>query len=161
MTEIIPAAPEHLEAAVAIAIEAWTPIREVFRRELGDELYEVFFDQWQKTKRAAVEKELLSGRGFVTLCDGKVASFASWFPITTPDGRVVGEIGNNAVGSAFRGMGLGGKMYDRLFAEMQQAGIEYACVQTGLDDGHAPARRAYAKAGFEVGLPSVMYYKKL
>ena len=34
-------------------------------------------------------------------------------------------------------------------------------VTTGLDDGHAPARRAYEKAGFEKNLPSLTYYKKL
>ena len=34
-------------------------------------------------------------------------------------------------------------------------------VTTGADDAHAPARRAYEKAGFEKSLSSVTYYKKL
>jgi hypothetical protein len=34
-------------------------------------------------------------------------------------------------------------------------------VSTGLDDGHAPARAAYQKAGFVVGLPSITYYQAL
>ena len=50
--QIIPAAEEHIEAACDIAIKAWTPIRAVFRRDLGDELYEAYFTGWQKPKRA-------------------------------------------------------------------------------------------------------------
>lgn len=37
-------------------------------------------------------------------------------------------------------------------------GMKYATVSTGLDDGHAPARRAYEKMGFSKNLPSVKYY---
>ena len=32
-----------IEAAAELAVTAWTPIREVFRRDIGDELYEAFF----------------------------------------------------------------------------------------------------------------------
>ena len=34
-------------------------------------------------------------------------------------------------------------------------------VLTGLDEAHAPARRSYEKAGFDRGLQSVKYYKKI
>ena len=34
-------------------------------------------------------------------------------------------------------------------------------VSTGLDEGHAPARRAYERAGFEKHLDSVTYCKML
>ena len=46
MTEevkIIPAEEKHLEAAADIAVAAWTPIREIFRRDLGD-------DAWREWK---------------------------------------------------------------------------------------------------------------
>jgi len=37
----------------------------------------------------------------------------------------------------------------------------YAKVQTGLDEAHAPARRAYERAGFKTRLESVAYYMDL
>lgn len=158
---IVPAREEYIPAAVDIAITAWTSIREVFRRELGDELYEVWFNGWQKSKREDVEREMRSGRGFVTLMNGKVVSFGSWRPVEAADGIMTGRIGTNAVAPEARGHGIGSAMYEFLFNEMRREGIEYASVLTGLDDGHAPARRAYQKAGFKAALPSVTYYKKL
>ena len=47
-------------------------------------------------------------------------------------------------------MGIGPKLYDKVLQTMKEQGMEYATVTTGLDDGHAPARRAYQKAGFEI-----------
>ena len=38
---------------------------------------------------------------------------------------------------------------------------EVAAVTTGLDEAHAPARAAYARAGFAVGAPSVTLYRDL
>jgi hypothetical protein len=44
---------------------------------------------------------------------------------------------------------------------MREAGMKAVKVNTGLDDAHAPALRAYEKADFERSLPSVMYYRAL
>ena len=44
--------------------------------------------------------------------------------------------------------------------EMKAAGVKLAVAETGGDDGHAPARRAYEKAGY-TGLPLVRYFKDL
>ena len=156
--QIIPAAEEHIEAACDIAIKAWTPIRAVFRRDLGDELYEAYFTGWQKSKREGVAKALRSGRGYIALLDGRVVGFVTYHadPIT-----LKGELGGNAVDPDCRGMGIGPKMYEFALNKMKEEGMEYATVVTGLDDGHAPARRAYEKAGFQKNLPSIRYYKKL
>lgn len=155
---IIPASEEHIEAACDIAIKAWTPIREVFRRDLGDELYESQFTGWQEAKRAGVARGLRSGRGYVALVDEKVAGFISYH---VNEATKTGEIGGNAVDPDCRGMGIGPQMYDFVLEKMRQEGMLYATVYTGLDDGHAPARRAYEKAGFQKNLPSIRYYQKL
>jgi hypothetical protein len=44
---------------------------------------------------------------------------------------------------------------------MKEQGVKVATVLTGLDEGHAPARRAYEKIGFEKNLKHITYYKKL
>lgn len=156
--EIVPASEAYIQDACDIAVRAWTPIRQVFRRDLGDELYEAYFTGWQESKRAGVARQLRSGRGYVALVDGKVVGFISY---RVDEATHSGEIGGNAVDPQCRGMGIGPKMYDFVLEKMKEEGMVYATVATGLDDGHAPARRAYEKAGFEKNLPSVRYYKKL
>ncbi len=160
MEEIVitAAKPEYIEPAVQIAIAAWTPIREIFRKELGDELYEGFFTDWQASKRSDVERGLMSGRGYVALLDGRVVGFISY--MLSDDGKI-GTIGTNAVAADCRGRGIGPRLYAFVQEKMRGEGAIFARVETGGDDGHAPARRAYEKAGFERFLPHRCYYKKL
>ena len=73
----------------------------------------------------------------------------------------VGEIGLNAVDPAHAGRGVGTEMYDFAVTRMKEAGMTVATVGTGGDPSHAPARRAYQKAGFGVEIPSVWMYRKL
>ncbi len=156
--KIVPAKAEHLDAAGDISVAAWTPIREVFRECLGDEIYESQFTGWQKAKRDGVINMLQQGRGYVALLDDKVVGFIAYAVNETTK---TGEICGNAVDPEVRGMGIGPKMYAFVQEKMREEGMIYATVYTGLDDGHAPARRAYEKAGFKANLPSVRYYKKL
>ena len=141
-----------------MAIKAWTPIRAVFRRDLGDELYEAHFTGWQQSKRDGVARQLRSGRGFVALSGDRVVGFVAY---KVDEAKKSGEICGNAVDPDCRGMGIGPQMYDFVLNKMKEEGMEYATVVTGLDDGHTPARRAYEKAGFQKNLPSIKYFKKL
>ena len=52
-------------------------------------------------------------------------------------------------------------MYERVLELFREARMEYARVRTSLDEGHAPARRAYEKAGFDRSLPDVTYFLEL
>lgn len=52
-------------------------------------------------------------------------------------------------------------MYSFIFEHMREEGVEYVKVRTGGDDAHLPARRAYEKARFDRGVPSVTYYRKI
>ncbi|HYG28896.1 MAG TPA: GNAT family N-acetyltransferase [Allosphingosinicella sp.] len=53
------------------------------------------------------------------------------------------------------GRGIGAWMYGEALARMKAAGARLATVGTGGDASHEAARRAYAKAGFGPGIPSV------
>jgi hypothetical protein len=44
--------------------------------------------------------------------------------------------------------------------EVKEGGMALAVVGMGGDEGHAPARRSYEKAGY-TALPLVRYYKDL
>ena len=91
---IVPAKDEHLEIAGNIAVKAWEPIRQEYRKMLGDSLYEAFFDGWQSKKRKSVEDSLKKGRGYVALVGSNVAGFISY---AVDEDTKTGEILENAV----------------------------------------------------------------
>jgi GNAT superfamily N-acetyltransferase len=67
----------------------------------------------------------------------------------------------NAVHPDHAGRGIGSWMYREALAELTRRGARVATVGTGGDPAHAPARRAYEKAGFGVSIPSIYAYKLL
>jgi len=87
------------------------------------------------------------------------------------DGRVVGliayelkgetgEIVLLAVHPEFQKRGVATQLNQAALDAMKEAGMKLAVVETGGDEGHAPARRAYEKAGY-TALPLVRYFKDL
>ena len=156
--KIILAEEKHIEEAAKIAITAWTPIREEFKKLLDEEIYSSQFADWQSKKVQSVTNQLLSENSYVALMDNRVLGFISYMIHTDTN---TGEILANAVSPDARGMGIGSMMYDFVISKMKSEGAEFATVHTGLDNAHAPARHAYERAGFTACLPSVQYYKKL
>ena len=53
------------------------------------------------------------------------------------------------------------QMYKAVLEEFRRAAMHYATVFTGLDEGHAPARRAHKRAGFSIKRETVQYYMKV
>jgi len=156
--QIVRAQPEHMEAAGEIAVRAWEAIHAVAKRDLGEELHAALFSDWAELKRSAVLKMLEGDRGYVAILDGKVVGFIGYR--LSPE-KKLGHISLNAVDPDCRGMGIAPKMYEFVKEKMREEGMLYVTVHTGLDDGHAPARRAYEKAGFKRGRPSIDYYQEL
>lgn len=72
-----------------------------------------------------------------------------------------GEINLNAVDPEFQGRGGGEKMYTFAVARLREKGVRLVGVGTGLDAAHEPARRAYEKAGFLVGIPYIALFQLL
>ncbi|MCF6176458.1 MAG: hypothetical protein L3J71_11915 [Victivallaceae bacterium] len=52
-------------------------------------------------------------------------------------------------------------MYKSVLDYFRSIGLKAVKVQAGLDDAHAPARRAYERAGFKINLEEITYYKEL
>ena len=89
---------------------------------------------------------------------GEIVGFASF---TADAAKRTGEIGLNAVHPGYAGRGIGTALYGHALARMKELGVALAAVSTGADPSHAPARRAYEKAGFGPALPSVHLYRLL
>jgi GNAT superfamily N-acetyltransferase len=94
----------------------------------------------------------------VAAVDGAIVGFLC-FSMSTD--KRVGEIGLNAVHPDHAGRGIGTRMYELVLARMKERGMALATVGTGGDPSHAPARRAYQKAGFASAIPSLTLYKLL
>lgn len=156
--KIVPANEEYIETAGDIAIKAWTPIRQEFKRLLGEALYGRFYQDWRPKKKNAVMSALRNGPGYIVLVDSDVAGFVTY---KVNAATKLGEIMDNAVDPQYRGLGIGPMMYRHVLEQMREEGMLHVVVTTGLDDGHAPARKAYEKAGFKKSLPYVKYFMEL
>jgi len=153
--------PSDVEAIVEIAVAAWEPIFASFRQILGDELFAARCPDWREDKARQVRTACEPGsraRVCVAERDGRIVGFITFYPNEI---SCIGEIGNNAVHPDFQGQGIGTRMYEHVFERFRALGMRFARVHTGLDPSHAPARRAYEKAGFSIQLPMVDYYRKL
>lgn len=153
---IRPAVNSDIPAVTEIAALCWAPIYEGFTAILGEELFALAYPDAIHAKQQAVAAAVQSGKVFAAEADGVVCGFASYLINGS-----MGIIGNNAVHPDYKGQGIAPLLYARLFEEFKSHGCTVARVHTGLDENHAPARRAYEKMGFEAGLPGINYYKEL
>jgi len=155
------ATPGDHESLEIIRLSAFAPVFSSFKEILGDEIYEA-----AQRKEDEDQKEILSEMFqqdslwdlYVVESDHEISGFVS---IKLDQESKVGEIGLNAVKPGFSGKGLGTKLYEFANDTMKAAGMTVATVATGGDKSHAPARRAYEKAGFNVQIPSVWYCRTL
>ena len=120
---------------------------------IGDERW----DRWLVPKiMSRVWAEISSL--IVTEVDGEVVGFITY---GTDGARRVGSIHYNGVSPDYAGRGIGSAQVARVLEVFREAGMEYATVGTGLNEGHAPARRVYEKNGFEPVIEYIMYAQRL
>jgi ribosomal protein S18 acetylase RimI-like enzyme len=72
-----------------------------------------------------------------------------------------GHIDNNGVHPDRAGHGWATFMYRHVLDRFRALGLRFAHVDTGLDDAHIPARRAYEAVGFDRTVPGVEYWQDL
>jgi ribosomal protein S18 acetylase RimI-like enzyme len=152
---------DDLNTILDIAVAAWQPVFESTRNIVGDDLFELTYPDPDARKRSRIT-EVCSDDDptlvWIAEQDGEIAGFIT---VMLNQQTLVAEIGNNAVSPNHQGSGIGTQMYEFVLGQMKQAGMKSAVVTTGGDDAHAPARRAYEKAGFSGPVPSVEYHIKL
>lgn len=151
--------PEDLDTVMAIANAAWQPIRKMSREAIGDRISDLFNPAGDAvSKGLQVKEQLDSGRYGAAVCehDGQVVGFITY--------RVDGfcaEICNNAALPDSGLKGVGQTMYQYVLNLFRSQGLKVVKVTTGLDWAHAPARRAYERAGFRKHLDSTTYFMEL
>lgn len=156
---IRPYRPEDLAAIMAIGDRAWQPIYAHLRIFLGPEVSDAIRPEAATAKGRQIRDACECHPDRMLVCErgGRVVGFCTLIL----DQAGVGEIGNNAVDPASGEKGVGQEMYLAAFAWFRAHGCLVAKVTTGLDESHAPARRAYERAGFDRSCSAITYYRHL
>lgn len=158
---IRPAVAEDQQQLEHIRQLAFAPVFASFRQMLGDDIYKIAQAREDEAQGQLLIDLLAVDSGWEVYSAEVAGVVAGFVALQLNQQTLVGEIGLNAVHPARAGCGVGTAMYDFAVARMQQAGMQVATVSTGADASHTAARRAYAKAGFNVQIPSVWLCRKL
>ena len=155
-----PAREEEMEEICAIAKAAWEPIHDAMVSTVGEDLHASLSGDWRSIKAEQIRNQFRQNPDWVlAVRDGQ--SVAGFVTFAIDEKKSLGTIRNNAVNPDYQGRGIGTAMYRYVLDLFRKAGMAYASVTTGLDPGHAPARKAYERAGFDLRREDVTYYKLL
>lgn len=153
--------PEDLDALQRIRARAFEPVFSSFRRMLGARIAGFTLANAEK-EQAQILAELCTADAPQTVFVATLGERPVGFVAVILDlESKVGELGLNAVDPDHAGRGIGTQLYRFALKEMKAAGMKVAVVGTGGDPSHAPARRAYEKAGFGPTLPTQWMYRAL
>ena len=153
-----------LDAIDFLTVEGYRAIQESYVSMLGEDCYESVRQQpelsWDERKKRQ-NRDLFAEHPdqlWVLDRDGVVFGFVSFwiFPAQS-----YGHLDNNAVRSSEAGRGWATFMYRHVLDHFRERGLRFAHVDTGLDDAHIAARRAYEAVGFDRAVPGVDYWQDL
>ncbi len=153
--------PGDLPRLHEIREAAFRPVFQSFRDIVGEAIAPVAFAAAEQDQAELLDRICRAGSEhevFVVVQGTELVAFCA---VKADRESGVGEIDLNAVHPDWQGRGIGTRMYGHALERLKAAGMAVATVGTGGDASHAPARRAYEKAGFTVGIPSVYLYRAL
>ncbi|MFH1761779.1 MAG: GNAT family N-acetyltransferase [bacterium] len=151
---------DDLPILMIIGNKAWQGIYKAYREIYGKELYNIIIKNAETRKGEQIRSycDECPQNNFVCEEDGNIVGFVQF---TMDKEAGIGEIGNNAVDPDCGLKGIGQQLYKAVLEHFRKNNIRYAKVVTGTDEGHAPARRAYERSGFDIQVGQVTFYKKL
>ena len=155
---------DDLTAIDALTEAGYAGIQRSFVELLGEDLYERVHAESERTwaeRKCAQNRALFAEHPeqvWVLDEDGDVFGYVTFW--LRPE-HGYGHLDNNAVAAGRAGQGWATFMYRQVLDHFRALGLEYAHVDTGLDDAHIPARRAYEAVGFDRAVPSVDLWQRL
>lgn len=149
-----------LDTICRIAKAAWEKIFDHLEDAFGKELYNKVNPDCRNSKTPWLHKFFAEHPDWIYVAErnNKVVGFIC---IIMNFNSKVAQISNNAVDPFCGEKGVGQEMYQAVFERFKAEGMQAAMVTTGLDDAHAPARRAYERAGFKRKAEQVCYIMDL
>ena len=153
-----------LPAIDGLTTVGYAPIQESFVAMLGEDCYETVLadpEQSWDERKTAQNRRLFAQHPeqvWVLDADGRIVGFVTFWLF--PE-REYGHLDNNAVDPTRAGEGWATFMYRQVLEHFRELGLRFAHVDTGLDDAHIPARRAYEAVGFDRSVPFVDLWQRL
>ena len=151
--------PSQLDQVVALSLRAWKPVFASVREEMEPEAWAEYYPDWRAHQSQAVREACSNPklRVWVATENGEVLGFTA--SKVDAESRT-GEIYMIATDPAAQRRGIAAQLTQVSLDWFREEGMEMAVVDTGLDPGHAPARKTYAAAGFHLW-PTARYYRKV
>lgn len=145
---------------IALAQRSWKDVEASVDDALGSPLDRLVTPSWDDHHEAVVREACQSPESSVVVAedDGEILGFVGARVHAASAGMSqYGEVTVIAVDPACRGRGVGRALLDHAVQELRNAGAPVVMLETGGDEGHAPARALYASAGFR-RLPTAQYW---
>ena len=149
-----PYVDDDWKAVLDLCLRAFAPACESLERLQGADL------DWRRSIRRQLRSLTRPGEGGQLVVAELRGSIVGVVHYQVDRETQSGSIGVSAVHPARQGKGIGTLMYRHALDAMSAQGAKYATADTGADPSHAPARRAYEKAGF-VAVPTIHYFMPL
>jgi ribosomal protein S18 acetylase RimI-like enzyme len=155
---------DDLPAIDTLTAVGYAPIQESFVTMLGADCYETTHadpgQSWEERKAAQNRRLFAEHPEQVWVLDdeGWICGYVTFWLFME---RGYGHLDNSAVAPARRSEGWATFMYRHVLDHFRSLGLLYAHVDTGLDDAHIPARRAYEAVGFDRRVPTVDLWQRL
>ena len=163
MTQVTirPFTPADADQLETIRAHAFAPVFASFRALVGNDVASVALANAEKEQQALLESLCAQTADTTVLVAARNGTAIGFLCIKLDRAQRVGEIVLDAVVPAEAGRGVGTALVEHAIALMRAEGMRIAVVGVGGDESHTAARRAYAKAGFRVGIPSIHLYRTL
>lgn len=155
---------EDLPRIDELTVICYTPINDSYAAMLGEECYRRVRPNpeltWEQRKTGQNRELFAEHADWVWVLEeqGHIFGYITFYLLLQ---RGYGHIDNNGVHPGYAGKGWGKFMYQQVLQHFRDEGLRYAHVDTGLDDAHIPARRAYEAVGFDRRAPAVDYWQDL
>jgi ribosomal protein S18 acetylase RimI-like enzyme len=153
-----------LEPIDRLTFDGYRAIQESYVSMLGEDCYQAVRHQPELTwdeRKIRQNRDLFAEHPeqlWVLDAGGDVFGFVSFWVF--PE-RSYGHIDNNAVRNDRAGQGWATFMYRHVLDHFRARRLRFAHVDTGLDDAHIAARRAYEAVGFDRAVPGIEYWQDL
>ena len=141
-----------------LSLRAWAPNFGSLGRILGGELDDRLHGDWRVYQAASVRATLDDDNVHAWVAE--TTEVIGFVAATANHQRLLGEIVMLAVDPGCQDRGVGTALTELATGWLRDCGMRVAMIGTGGDEGHAAARRVYAKADYTV-VPMARYFKAL
>ncbi len=131
-----------------LTLRAWEPVFEGLEESMDPEIYKIFVPDWQAEQMRSLNTvcDDPAIHVIVAEADNKLLGYAA---MSFHPEDYLGQIYMIGVDPRHQQQGIGTALMEAGLKIIREAGFSLAMIETGGDPGHAAARAAYERMGFQ------------